>query len=534
MYPQYKYHQSKRKPSNFTKFKEYASNESKSTTVDSVSCIPSPMNTTVTSQEYHENEEYDEQIENMYEDFNLSDDEVQDADDSSSDSSFPKFYEKSPPPPIKGLTPIEVCDDEPPSTPLEVDYALFTDEVRNSIFWSNALEARLCELYMKDDVVDIFWGRPVEEHLVGSTTWYVYVITRGSYNSYAKMETITDNQVINFIAEEEKFVGFDDPLPNSIKIPQDLKRNFDEALDNELGFSFREKHYNLVGIGTGYKRIKGQLTDILAIILYVRQKGILRRGCDGIFPEKIRGFPVDVVEACVATPCASFDVGYCRRYQGDVKLGSSIGIGSKETKNTTGTLSAVAYDKNSSRIGIISCEHVLKFNESDFGYGSAVYQPSYRDLFEPKKKLDELYKLSKEPGINKEDYESIMDDIEDEERKLKRVKEKNSTLATYIRGMRKNFFSVKHGKTYGIDAGFCRVFDIENRTLCPKKFSVSSADFSTCLEGTYDINDINNLKNLDNGIEIFKFGRTTGLTFGHLFDTNQAIACKLQLDNRKY
>ncbi|RGB31588.1 hypothetical protein C1646_255536 [Rhizophagus diaphanus] len=53
------------------------------------------------------------------------------------------------------------------------DSDLFT-EVSNSIFWSNALEARLCELYMKDDVVDIFWGQPVENHLIGSTNWHVY------------------------------------------------------------------------------------------------------------------------------------------------------------------------------------------------------------------------------------------------------------------------------------------------------------------------------------------------------------------------
>ncbi|UZO27625.1 uncharacterized protein OCT59_019815 [Rhizophagus irregularis] len=401
-----------------------------------------------------------------------------------------------------------------------------------SIFWNDALETRLCELYMKDDVVDIFWGQPVEESIKGITNWQVYVVTRGLHNSYAKTETITDNQVINFIAEEEKLISFDDPLPNSIKIPQDLEERFDEALDNELGLSFREKHYNLVGIGTGYKRTKGQLTNIPAIILYVRQKGILRRGCDGIFPEEIRGFSVDVVEACVATPCASFDVDYCRRYQGDVKLGSSIGIGSNETLNTTGTLSAVACEKNSNRFGIISCEHVLKFNESDFENGITVYQPSYKDLFEPKRKLDELCKLSKEPGINKDDYESIMYEIEHEENKLKRAKEKNSTLATYVNGMRKNFFSVKHRKYYGIDAGFC-VFDNENRTLCPKKFSVPSMDFPTCLEGTYDLNDINNLKDLNPKTEIFKVGRTTGLTFGYLFPASQTIACSLTVESIK-
>ncbi|RIA93089.1 hypothetical protein C1645_722869, partial [Glomus cerebriforme] len=103
------------------------------------------------------------------------------------------------------------------------------------IFWSDALESRLCELYMSNDVVDIFWGQPIEEHqehLACSTIWHIYVITCGFHNSY-QMVTI-DNQVIHFIAEEEKMVSFDDPLPSSIEIPQDLKKNFDEALDNEL------------------------------------------------------------------------------------------------------------------------------------------------------------------------------------------------------------------------------------------------------------------------------------------------------------
>ncbi|PKY25652.1 hypothetical protein RhiirB3_414357 [Rhizophagus irregularis] len=53
-------------------------------------------------------------------------------------------------------------------------------------------------------------------------------------------------------------------------------------------------HYNLVGVSTGYKRIQGKLTEIPAIILYVRQKGILRRECDK-FLDEIRGYPVDVV-----------------------------------------------------------------------------------------------------------------------------------------------------------------------------------------------------------------------------------------------
>ncbi|CAB5345824.1 unnamed protein product [Rhizophagus irregularis] len=398
---------------------------------------------------------------------------------------------------------------------------LLNTEVNNSIFWSDALETRLCELYMKDDVVDIFWGRPVEENLAGSTSWHIYVITRGSHNSYAKTETITGNQVINFIAEEERFVGFDDPLPSSLKIPHGLKENFNEVLDNELGLSFREAHYNLVGVGTGYKQIRGQFTETPAIIFYVRQKGILRRGCDGLLPKEIRGFPTDVIEACVAIPCVGIGIDTCRRHQKNVTLGSSIGIGSEEAQNTTGTLSAIAY-KNSfpNQIGIISCEHVLKFNESNQREKITIYQPSYNDHFEPKRLLNELIELSKELD------DEYMDEIMELTKKSKLAESRDSTLATYVKGMRKNFYSEIHKKEFGVDAGFC-VFDNENRKLYSKKFPIRSnyfenAGLSTCLEGTYTYCELKNFNYNKN--RVFKVGRTTGLTIGQLLPTDQAIA----------
>lgn len=40
----------------------------------------------------------------------------------------------------------------------------FNTEIKNSIF-CDALEA---ELYMKDDIIDIFWGQPIEERLKGN------------------------------------------------------------------------------------------------------------------------------------------------------------------------------------------------------------------------------------------------------------------------------------------------------------------------------------------------------------------------------
>jgi hypothetical protein len=390
---------------------------------------------------------------------------------------------------------------------------------------------------MKDDVIDIFWGRPIEEHFENSdnsTKWNIYVITRGSYYPYAKKEIIADGQVIHFIAEEARFVIPNDPLPSSIIIPQDLKKIFDEALDNELGLLFREAHYNLVGIGTGYKQIRGQFNETPAIIFYIRQKGILRRGCGGLLPKEIRGFPTDVIEACVAIPCIGLGVNTCRRYQKNVMLGSSIGIGSDETQNTTGTLSAIAYKNNSSnQIGIISCEHILNFNnesnESSSREKITIYQPSYNDQFEPKRLLKELIELSK---VSEDEY---IDDITEMTKKLDLAKSQNSTLATYVKGMRKNFYSKIYKKEFGIDAGFC-IFDNENRKIYPKNFPIPSsyfknAGFSDCLKDTYTYYELKNFNYNKN--RVFKVGRTTGLTFGQLLPTDQAIACNLTNESIK-
>ncbi|RIA94978.1 hypothetical protein C1645_817351, partial [Glomus cerebriforme] len=257
-------------------------------------------------------------------------------------------------------------------------------------------------------------------------------------------------------------------------------------------------------------------------------KGILRRGCDGIFPKEICGFPVDVIEACAAIACAGLGVDTCRRYQVEVKLGSSIGIG-LEKDSTTGTLSAVAYENDSpNRIGIISCEHILKFNELD-SIKNVVYQPSYEDLFEPKRKLKELIGLSQASGTKKCEYK---DDIKEMKRKLKKAEKKTSTLATHVRGMRENF--PINNKKYGIDAGFC-VFNNKKRMLCSKEFPIFSEYFEdaglfTCLEGTYTYDE---LKNFNYNTRVFKVGRTTGLTLGQLLPTDQAIACNLTNESIK-
>ncbi|CAG8607159.1 3281_t:CDS:2 [Diversispora eburnea] len=384
--------------------------------------------------------------------------------------------------------------------------------------WNKDLENRLCQLYVRDDVVDIFWGRNI---LTGEKTWSVYVVTRNlSRREYA--EEVTEGQVIHFIPEEKGFLNAEippqsahDPLPTQNKVPQDLQKAFDEALNNELGPSFREANYNLVGMSTGYKRTKGKFTKKPAIILYVRQKGILRRGCGGLFPREICGYPVDVIEACVATPYG-FGARYCQSYKGGVELGSSIGL--IEPHRTTGTLSAFVYDKNSKQIGILSCEHVCRFSGSRSGTGAIIHQPSHEDLDELKTSyIDMESRGGKFIEIAKTMYTVI-----DEDRK-------NSALAYYERGMRTNFPSKVLQKDFGIDAAFC--ITNKNRKLCSNKFSVSPECFekeklpeNTCLNGFYKYEDFDNIDE----IEVFKVGRKTGLSCGKLVPINSAICVDLR------
>ncbi|CAG8645271.1 3152_t:CDS:2 [Ambispora gerdemannii] len=388
--------------------------------------------------------------------------------------------------------------------------------------WNEDLEDRLCKLYVRDDIVDIFWGRNT-----GETTWSIYVVTH-DFSLREWTEEVT-GQLIHFIPEGKGFLNAGippqsahDPLPTWEKVPQDLQKVFDKALDNELGPSFRKAHYNLVGMSTGYKKTQGKFTEKPAIILYVRQKGILRRGCGGLFPEEICGYPVDVVEACVATSYG-LGVSQCQAYQENVELGSSIGV--IEPQRTSGTLGAVVRDKNSKQIGILSCEHVCKFSESNSGKGVMIHQPSHEDLDELKQSFVDLANKDKE-------YKEISEVMCN---KIKKTKQ-NSILACYKRGMRSNFFSQVHQKDFGIDTAFC-ISTNKNRTLCPNKFSVSPDYFkktklpeNICLNGFYTYKDFDDIDEFG----VFKVGRKTGLTCGKLVPISVAVSIDLTNESIKF
>ncbi|CAB4413213.1 unnamed protein product [Rhizophagus irregularis] len=164
---------------------------------------------------------------------------------------------------INGMTYWEVRDKIYKFISYKNEDNLFIDHL--SIPWSDDLEKRLRQLYAKEDIVDIFWGRSLKDD---DTTWSVYIVSRNICHLCKRTENVKEDQIIRFIAEEEGF------------------------------------------------------------------------------PNKIRGYPVDVVEACTATPYVSS----FQAYQENVKLGSSIGI--IESQGTAGTLSAVVSDKNLERIDL--------------------------------------------------------------------------------------------------------------------------------------------------------------------------------------
>ena len=94
--------------------------------------------------------------------------------------------------------------------------------------WNDSLESYLCQLYMRDDIVDIFWGQNLKED---DATWRIYVVTRNLLSLCEKIENCY--QVINFIAVEEGFAGAEippqnhhDPLPTRKKTPKKLQKAF--------------------------------------------------------------------------------------------------------------------------------------------------------------------------------------------------------------------------------------------------------------------------------------------------------------------
>ncbi|RUS12823.1 hypothetical protein BC937DRAFT_86921, partial [Endogone sp. FLAS-F59071] len=312
----------------------------------------------------------------------------------------------------------------------------------NLIYWSDALENYLCQIYERSDVVDIFWGRIFTPNDL--LPWSIYVIVRrGCYPHSQRM--ILDGQMI-YIKSEQSFhlaYPFQPKSRPQMSIPLELRNAFDKALDDELSIETCKKHYNLVAISTGYKITGGKITDIPAIILHVKKKGIQHRGCPGLFPKIIRGFATDVQESVVATSCVSSGADLCQEYQSEIKLGCSIGLGINNYTSdnldtwqqfnpytTCGSLSAFACDTVNNDHGILLCQHVLQFAETNTNGDLLIYQPADSDYLTPSVKKFLKKKHTQEDKKGQDRIKASITCLLNENG--------DTRIATYIRGVWRN------------------------------------------------------------------------------------------------
>lgn len=127
---------------------------------------------------------------------------------------------------------------------------------------------------------------------------------------------------------------------------------------------------NVVGVGTGFKEVRGHRTTELAVVALVRVK-IPRAALapDELVPARVDGVPTDVVE-----------VGELRAEQArtDRWRPAPGGISIGHFKVTAGTLGTVVRDRASGERLILSNNHVLA-NSNQATLGDAVLQPGAID-----------------------------------------------------------------------------------------------------------------------------------------------------------
>ncbi len=127
---------------------------------------------------------------------------------------------------------------------------------------------------------------------------------------------------------------------------------------------------NVVGVGTGFKEIRGRRTADLSVVALVRVK-VPRAGlaADELVPSSVEGIPTDVVE-----------VGTLRALQArtDRWRPAPGGISVGHFKVTAGTLGAVVRDRANGERLILSNNHVLA-NSNQAIVGDPVLQPGAID-----------------------------------------------------------------------------------------------------------------------------------------------------------
>ncbi len=128
---------------------------------------------------------------------------------------------------------------------------------------------------------------------------------------------------------------------------------------------------NVTGIGVGYKYVRGERTDQIAIRIYVAAKLSEQELRDRKFrpvPAEIEGIPTDVAELPPMRPSA--DPSGSRADRKDPLVGG-ISIGTANHPFSRGTLGTFVFDRSSGEQFVLSNEHVL-----DAPVGEKVIQPA--------------------------------------------------------------------------------------------------------------------------------------------------------------
>ncbi|CAG8759965.1 13988_t:CDS:1, partial [Funneliformis caledonium] len=282
---------------------------------------------------------------------------------------------------------------------------------------------------------------------------------------------------------------------------------------------FRSKYINLTAIALDWKVSGGVYEERPAIVFYVIRKGVIPLG-DQHFPKIIDGIETDVREGIYRT--TGTDSHYCRSYEPVITLGCSIG---NSNNTSAGTLGCFAKDSTENTY-ILTCQHVLCLNEgSETGL---IFQPAYIDYvgmlksekkitIEKIKKAQYIYKDQETIDLNSKKLETIKNDLES-------AKKKDTLVGSFYKGLRDNYKI--DDKNYGVDAAIASLVETINgnfRKFDPVGLPISDFTFKRLshepinLSCTIDI--INNLDSVDISQPVFKVGRTSGLTIGHIKET---------------
>ncbi|CAG8561351.1 10400_t:CDS:2 [Rhizophagus irregularis] len=266
---------------------------------------------------------------------------------------------------------------------------------------------------------------------------------------------------------------FSEKIPRNIppqkSFPLDIKEKFDSILDDQIGINFRSKYCNLIAISLDWKIVNREYVNKPAIVFYVIRKGIIPIG-DDLLPKTIYGIDTDVREGFYEPTGIAYE--YCREYTAYLASGYSIGI----CNFRAGTLGAFVKNSND--------------------------------------KICLLTRAIDDDNIREKDRKSKEKKLLED--KLKDANEEVTEFARVIDGKRENCYI--GGKFYGVDAAIASL-ELIDRDVRPKEFAIPDFAFEKYsltvpqISGSISIKDI---KSFDTDNNIFKVGRTTGLTKGRI------------------